>query len=302
MPSRTRQATSTASWSRVNAAGRRSSCPARTSAARAPRRRAPPASRPRTPPGAPPTRAPARASPRRSLDVVGGDDQRGRDHQLDRARPRSHQVGTGATAASMLGEVQPRDGRVPRQGNGLEHRLGDERQRPLGADEQAAEDLERVVGVEEGAQPVAGRVLDLELAPDPVGELGVGADLVADLEQARGELGLQAGEIGLGARRRCRSPSPTPAQAAARARSSRNRATMPQRIPPELLAITPPTVAMSVDAGSGPSLRPCGARTRLACPSTVPGRTRARRRPPPPRRPTSAGGRRPGSRRSGPAR
>ena len=50
---------------------------------------------------------------------------------------------------------------------------------------------------------------------------------------------------------------------------------MPQRMPPELLAITPPTVAMSVLAGSGPSLRPCGASTRLAWPSTVPGLTRA---------------------------
>ncbi len=31
---------------------------------------------------------------------------------------------------------------------------------------------------------------------------------------------------------------------------------MPQRIPPELLAITPPTVAKSVEAGSGPSRVP----------------------------------------------
>ena len=50
----------------------------------------------------------------------------------------------------------------------------------------------------------------------------------------------------------------------------------PQRIPPELLARTPPTVAMSVEAGSGPSLVPYGASTRLAWPSTVPGLTRAR--------------------------
>ena len=49
----------------------------------------------------------------------------------------------------------------------------------------------------------------------------------------------------------------------------------PQRIPPELLATTPPTQATSVLAGSGPSLRPCGASTRLAWPSTVPGLTRA---------------------------
>ena len=33
-------------------------------------------------------------------------------------------------------------------------------------------------------------------------------------------------------------------------------ARVPQRMPPELLATTPPTVAMSVEAGSGPSLRP----------------------------------------------
>ena len=39
---------------------------------------------------------------------------------------------------------------------------------------------------------------------------------------------------------------------------------MPQRMPPELLAITPPTVAMSVLAGSGPSRLPNSASTRLA--------------------------------------
>ena len=59
--------------------------------------------------------------------------------------------------------------------------------------------------------------------------------------------------------------------------SSRSPWSTPQRIPPELLAITPPTQAMSVLAGSGPSLRPCGARTRFAWPSTVPGLTRAQR-------------------------
>ena len=51
--------------------------------------------------------------------------------------------------------------------------------------------------------------------------------------------------------------------------------TTPQRMPPELLAITPPTVAASVLAGSGPSLRWWRASTALASPRTVPGRTRA---------------------------
>ena len=52
---------------------------------------------------------------------------------------------------------------------------------------------------------------------------------------------------------------------------------VPQRMPPELLAITPPTVAMSVLAGSGPRPYPWGASTRLAKPMSVPGPTRARR-------------------------
>ena len=140
--------------------------------------------------------------------------------------------------------------------HGLEHGLGDERERALRADEQPAEDLERRVGVEERAQPVAGRVLDLELAPDPLGQLLVGADLVADLQQPGGELGLGRGEALLGARGgACRSPCPTASTKRQLARrSSRSRRSMPQRMPPELLAITPPTLAMSVDAGSGPSL------------------------------------------------
>src|SRR5256885_584654 len=50
-------------------------------------------------------------------------------------------------------------------------------------------------------------------------------------------------------------------------------------MPPELLAMTPPTVAASVLAGSGPSLRPYGASAALACPRIVPGRTRARTPP-----------------------
>ena len=62
-------------------------------------------------------------------------------------------------------EVEPRDRRVAAAaGTVLEHGLGDERERALGADEQPAEDLERRVRVEERAEPVAGRVLDLELA------------------------------------------------------------------------------------------------------------------------------------------
>ena len=163
-----------------------------------------------------------------------------------------------------------------RQRHRLEDGLGDEGQRALRADDEAAEDLQRLLGVEEGAEPVAGRVLDLELAADALAQLGVGADLVADRGQAGGQLGLRGGEAlgGAGCGGVDRRPRGR-ARRSSSARSSRSPWSTPQRIPPELLAITPPTVAMSVLAGSGPSLRPCGARTRLAWPSTVPGLTRA---------------------------
>ena len=51
---------------------------------------------------------------------------------------------------------------------------------------------------------------------------------------------------------------------------------MPHRIPPELLATTPPTQAMLVEAGSGPRRRLRRASNRLACPRTTPGCARRR--------------------------
>ena len=161
---------------------------------------------------------------RRPADVVAGDDQRRRDHQLDRAGAGGDEVGDRRDRRVDAREVKPGDRCPLRLWHGLEHRLGDERERPLRADDQAAEDLQRRLGVEEGAEAVAGRVLDLELAPDPLAELGVGEDLVADLEQAGGELGLGAGEALLGARlRRCRSPSRTGARRSSSATVCRSR-------------------------------------------------------------------------------
>ena len=81
----------------------------------------------------------------------------------------------------MSSKKDQRERRVAPERHRLEDRLADERERALRADQQAREDLERLVGVEERAQPVAGRVLDLELARDALGQLAVGAQLVADL-------------------------------------------------------------------------------------------------------------------------
>ena len=48
---------------------------------------------------------------------------------------------------------------------------------------------------------------------------------------------------------------------------------MPQHMPEELLAMTPPTVQTLTDAGSGPRRKPYGAKARLALNITVPGFT-----------------------------
>ncbi len=131
---------------------------------------------------------------RRADHVVGGDNQRRGDHQLDRGGAARDQVADRGDRRVDAGEVDPGGGRVGGPRHGLEDRLGDEAERPLRTDEEAAEDLQRLIGVEEGAEPVAGRVLDRELAPDALAQLGVGADLVADRGQARRQLRLLRGE------------------------------------------------------------------------------------------------------------
>ena len=67
---------------------------------------------------------------------------------------------------------------------------------PLRADDEAPEDLDGLVRVEERAQAVSRRVLDLELLADPLRQFLVGADLVAELGETGGELGLLGLEAG----------------------------------------------------------------------------------------------------------
>ncbi len=135
----------------------------------------------------------------RADHVVGGDDQRRGDHQLDRSCAALDQLADRRDRGVDAGEVDPGSGGTGRQRHGLEDSLGDEGQRALRADHEAAEDLQRLIGVEEGAEPVAGRVLDRELAPDALAQLGVGTDLLADRGQACGQLRLSRGEALSGA-------------------------------------------------------------------------------------------------------
>ncbi len=101
---------------------------------------------------------------RRAGDVHRRDHQRGRDHQLDRARAQLDQVGHGRAGLGDAGEVEPRGRGVGGHRQRLEGRVADQRERSLRADDEAAEDLDGLVGVEERAEAVAGGVLDLVLA------------------------------------------------------------------------------------------------------------------------------------------
>ena len=213
-------------------------------------RRGRPRRRRRTRPAAPPTPAAALstpAAPRRMFQaaVISA----GATISSTAVAPAATSSRTGAIAASMLGKWTQAVVVTGRQRHRLEDDLGDEGERALGADQQAAEDLQRLVGVEEGAEPVAGRVLDRELAADP-------------RRRARRRRGSRRGSRPVRRRararrrrsarrrraRRCRSSSPRAGRRSASARSSRSPRVTPQRIPPELLATTPPTRG---DVGAG---------------------------------------------------
>ncbi len=218
---------------------------------------------------------PARRAPP-SVSAAELDQQRGRLgrqlHPLLRARPRCSGAATisaGATISSTavapaatnsghrLGrrldpvEVQPGDRRVRAAAGTVSNTASATKASvPSEPTSSRRKISSGVVGVEERAEPVAGRVLDLELAPDPLG--------AARRRRAS---------------RRGSPPAPRPARARPRRsassapgapvsivgprrqhegqlahRASRSRRVTPQRMPPELLAITPPTRG---DVGAG---------------------------------------------------
>ena len=178
-----------------------------------------PRRRRRTRRAAPPTRA---AAPSSTRGCRGSSWRRPSAPGRPSARPRSRRRRRGRRPARSRAAIESKWIQVSvvrgRQRHRLVDGLGDEGERALGADEQAAEDLERLVGVEERAEPIAGRVLDLELARDPLAQVAVGADLVAD--RRRGRRRAPARRRRSARRRRaprCRSPSPRAARTSASA-------------------------------------------------------------------------------------
>src|SRR6516165_6470911 len=82
--------------------------------------------------------------------------------------------------------------------DGLEHSLGNERQRALGADHQAAENFKRSSAIEKRLHVIASGILDAELFAQSRHELRVCLNLTLDLHQAGGERRLGGRELLLG--------------------------------------------------------------------------------------------------------
>ncbi len=117
-------------------------------------------------------------------------------------------VGDGVRHRLEALEEQQRRRALGIEGHRVQHDVGDEAERALGAHEQVREDGQRIVEVDEGVDPIAGHALDRELLLDQRHEVSVGARLVAQRRQALGEVGALAGEA-LGSRPRPPCPRPT---------------------------------------------------------------------------------------------
>ena len=169
MPSRTRHSISICSGSRENGTA---ASPSASAAAASSSAEPPPDRRRGTPPAAPPSPV---GSSRHASGVPGMFQAAaisvGATISSVAVAPAATSRPTAPRRASIEAKRTQRDRGVRPQRDRLELGLGDERERPLRADDEPAEDLEGLIGIQERAQPVAGRVLDLELPSHPFGEL-----------------------------------------------------------------------------------------------------------------------------------
>jgi hypothetical protein len=97
--------------------------------------------------------------------------------------PRSTRPETRPTASSICRDRYPGDAGYAGERNGVDHRLGDERQRSFGSHEETAKDFQRRLAVEQGTEPVTMGVSNRILVSHAVGELPVGEQLSAKFQE-----------------------------------------------------------------------------------------------------------------------
>ena len=144
--------------------------------------------------------------------------------------PASRKGAMAAQAAWMSPEEEQPGGLVGEHRHRVHHRLGDEGQGALGADEEVGEDVHRPLEVEERVQLVAGGVLHPVLRPDALHQRRPRAHLVAQREETLVQRRLARPELARPRpRRRCRCASPRAARRSASggcgSRSARRRST-----------------------------------------------------------------------------
>src|SRR5712664_4978470 len=114
---------------------------------------------------------------------LAGGGESGGDHQLDRGGSETDEAGDKADRFVDGWDRYPGDAGHAGSRNGVDHGLGDERKRSLGSHEKTTKDFEWRLAVEQSAEPVAMGVPYRILSSHAVGQLPIGEQLSAELQQ-----------------------------------------------------------------------------------------------------------------------
>ena len=112
-----------------------------------------------------------------------GGSESGGDHQLDGGGSETDEAGDKADRFVDGWDRYPSDAGHARSRNGVDHGLGDERQRSLGSHEKTTKDFEWRLAVEQSAEPVAMGVPYRILSSHAVDQLPIGEQLSAEFQQ-----------------------------------------------------------------------------------------------------------------------
>ena len=114
---------------------------------------------------------------------LAGGGESGGDHQLDGGGSETDEAGDKADRFVDGWDRYPSDAGHAGSRNGVDHGLGDERQRSLGSHEKTTKDFERRLAVEQSAEPVAMGVPYRILSSHAVDQLPIGEQLSAEFQQ-----------------------------------------------------------------------------------------------------------------------
>src|ERR1700746_1894685 len=104
---------------------------------------------------------------------LGGGSESGSDHQLDRGGAETDEAGDKPDRLVDGRDRYPGNAAYGMNRNGLDHGLGDERERSLGSHEKTTKDFERRLAVEQSAESVAVGVPDCIFSSHAIDQLPI---------------------------------------------------------------------------------------------------------------------------------